>query len=62
MKVKELRNELISVFNNLKKGEIKQSDAKEFANVAGKIISTAKLEIEYNKIMGTKSKIDFLEV
>ena len=60
--VKELRDDLISIYQDLKSGRIGMSEAKELANVSGKIISTAKTQMEYNKMTGNNNgKIKFLE-
>jgi hypothetical protein len=59
----DLRKELAVLFENVKKGHIKAFDAKEMTNMAGKMINSAKLDLEYaimqRKITGLK--IDFLE-
>ena len=61
--IKELRDEQILVYEQLKQGKIGQSQAKELANVAGKIMGSAKLQMEYNKLVGSKdSPIKFLQV
>ncbi len=61
--IKDLRSEQIEVYTQLKEGKIGQSQAKELANVAGKIMSSAKIQMEYNKMTGNKmSKIKFMEV
>ena len=61
--IKELRDEQILVYDQLKKGKIGQAQAKELANVAGKIMGSAKLQMEYNKMTGSKdSPIGFLTV
>lgn len=57
----DLRNDLLDVYNQLREGEIGQSKAKEMANVAGKIIASAKSQLEYNKWAKTGNKIDFYE-
>lgn len=57
----DLRNDLLDVYAQLRNGEIGQSKAKELANVAGKIISSAKSQLEYNKWAKCDSKIDFFE-
>lgn len=59
--VTELRNELSMVFDDLKDGKIEQSKAKELANIAGKMIKSAAVEIEYCNLMKTKKDIDFLK-
>ena len=43
----KLRSELSKVFNDLKAGSIKSKDAAELANLAGKMISSAKIQVEY---------------
>ncbi|MCZ2339243.1 MAG: hypothetical protein LC127_13840 [Chitinophagales bacterium] len=60
--VKELRDELINSFNDLKSGKIKAKDAKELTNISGKILMSAKIELDYNKYLDRKEVIDFLEV
>ncbi len=57
----DLRNDLIEVYNNLRDGKIGQSKAKEMANVAGKIIASAKSQLEYNKWSKSGKTIDFYE-
>ncbi len=58
--IKKLREELLSVFDRLKNGEIDLKEAAEMNNTAGKIINTARVELEYSKLRGEKPKIDFL--
>jgi len=59
--IKDLRDDQIEVYNSLKSGKIGQSQAKELANVAGKILSSCKIQMEYNKMVGSgKKKIAFL--
>lgn len=60
--IKDLREELIDLFDLLKEGKIKTRDAKEIINCSGKIILSAKTELDYNKYIGKKVQIDFLEV
>ncbi len=54
-----MRNELINTFEKLREGEIGLSEAKQLANVAGKIFSSAKLQLEYNRYAQSKAKIAF---
>ncbi len=61
MNVTELRNQLVEIFDKLRAKEIGVSEAKEMANVSGKIISTAKTQLEYNRYCGSKNAIKFLE-
>ena len=58
--VKDLRDELIVMFDQLKKGEIGLNEAKASSNVAGKIMATAKTQLEYNKYAQSKNVIKFL--
>jgi len=61
MNVTQLRNDLIKVYEQLRKGEIGIQEAKELANVSGKIVSSAKTQMEYNKMTGNKNNtINFL--
>lgn len=57
----ELRNELAAVFAQLKAGEIKPGEAAELANLAGKMISSAKVQVEYYALRKEAPTIDFLE-
>jgi hypothetical protein len=57
----DLRNDLTNVYNSLRNNEIGVNEAKEAANVAGKIIGSAKTQIEYNKMVGSTCKISFME-
>ena len=58
----ELRNSLLDVYDGLRDGKMGIREAKEQANVAGKIIQSAKLQVEYNAYMKTQSPIEFLNV
>lgn len=62
MNVKDLRDSLIESFKDLKVGKLKTKEAKELTNLAGKIILSAKTELDYNKFMKKEIQIDFLEV
>jgi predicted nucleic acid-binding Zn-ribbon protein len=59
--VKDLRDELIDVYNQLRDGELGIREVKERANMAGKIIASAKIQLEYNIYTKSGSKIEFLE-
>lgn len=56
----ELRDELATVFKGLKSGSIKHSDAAELANLAGKMIASAKVQVEYYALRKEKPDIAFL--
>jgi hypothetical protein len=58
--VEELRNELAAVFKELKAGTIKHHEAAELANVAGKMISSAKVQLEYCAARKEQPEIGFL--
>lgn len=59
--MQKLRMELNDVIYRLKTGEITHQEATSFAVIAGKLISSCKVEIEYNVVMQNRKKIDFLE-
>lgn len=57
----ELRSELAQTFAQLKAGAIKPSEAAELANLAGKMIGSAKVQIEYYALRKEAPTIAFLE-
>ncbi len=57
----ELRAELAQVFAQLKAGAIKPGEAAELANVAGKMISSAKVQVEYYALRKESPNIEFLK-
>ena len=57
----ELRAELAQTFARLKAGEIKPSEAAELANLAGKMIGSAKVQVEYYALRKESPRIDWLE-
>ena len=58
---KQLRDDLSDVFDKLRAGEIDRNSAAELANIAGKMISSAKVQVEYFALRKEAPKIDFLE-
>lgn len=60
--IQDLRNDLLDNYNKTKTGEISVGLAKELSNSAGKIISTVKTQIDYNKYVGNTSKIPFMKI
>ena len=58
----ELRAELAQTFAQLKAGEIKPSEAAELANIAGKMISSAKVQVEFYALRKEMPDIKFLMV
>lgn len=56
----ELRNELCSVFDELRNDKLECKQAKELVNAAGKIINSVKLELEYAALRKETPVIEFL--
>lgn len=59
--VTTLRDELAEVFDQLKAGAIKPKEAGELANVAGKMINSAKVQLEYYALRKETPVIEFLK-
>jgi hypothetical protein len=59
--VSELRDQLSQVFADLRGGTIKHNDASELANIAGKMINSAKVQLDYYAHIQSKNKIPFLD-
>lgn len=57
----QLRKELSDTFAQLKSGAIKPSEAAELANIAGKMIASAKVQVEYFALRKESPRIPFLE-
>ena len=57
----ELRDELAQTFAQLKAGAIKPSEAAELANIAGKMIGSAKVQVEYYALRKEQTRIEWLE-
>lgn len=58
--VTELRDQLSQVFSELRSGVVKHSDAAELANLAGKMINSAKVQLEYYALIKEIPTITFL--
>jgi 5-formyltetrahydrofolate cyclo-ligase len=58
--VTELREQLSQVFNELRNNTIKHTDAAELANIAGKMINSAKVQLEYYALRKESPTISFL--
>lgn len=56
----ELRTEMVSVFDQLKSGQIEHKRAKEMSNAAGKIIGSLSLELKYAQQRNQTPDIEFL--
>ena len=59
--VDELRGQLADVFAQLRAGTIKPGEAAELANLAGKMIGSAKVQVEYYALRTEAPIIGFLE-
>lgn len=59
--IKELRESLAENYAKMINKKIPLGMGKEIANMAGKMIASCKIEMEYKTLMGNKDKIDFLE-
>ena len=60
--VVELREELAKVFKDLSVGTTQAKDASEMANLAGKMINSAKVQLEYHALRKDTPSIKFLHV
>jgi hypothetical protein len=58
--VEELRTFLSKELERVSSGEITPAAANASANLTGKILSSVKLELEYNKMAGKNPDIAFL--
>ena len=58
--VEELRDQLAAVFTALQNGVIEHKDAAELANLAGKMINSAKVQVEYYALRKEAPNIPFL--
>ncbi len=59
--VEDLRLDVIKIYEELRTGKLGLREAKELNNAAGKILGSAKLELEYNAYTKTQKRILFLE-
>jgi len=58
--VVELRDKLSEVFEGLTNGTVDNKTAAELANVAGKMINSAKAQLDYHALRGDEPSIKFL--
>ncbi len=58
--VTELREQLSQVFYELRNNTVKHTDAAELANIAGKMINSAKVQLEYYALRKETPTISFL--
>jgi phage terminase large subunit-like protein len=59
--IEQLTDELQKIFCEVREKKIGKQEAEVLANVAGKIISSAKTKLDYNKFVGAKRPINFME-
>jgi hypothetical protein len=59
--VDQVRDRLSTIFDQLESGEIDAKKAAEFANLAGKMINSAKVQVEYYALKRELPNIGFLE-
>ena len=60
MKITDLRDDLLKVYADLRSGKLEPREVKELNNTAGKVIASAKVQLEYAGLRGEKPEIDFL--
>jgi hypothetical protein len=61
MNIKELRQDLLSNYESAKNGNMAITKLSALSNTAGRIIQSARAEMEYKRNKGDNSKIPFLE-
>jgi hypothetical protein len=57
----DLRNEMIKTYGELRGGKIDLKQAKEYANICGKVLASAKLQLDYAQFTKSSANIEFLE-
>lgn len=57
----DLTKDLVSSYEQLKAGKITIDEAKAISQSANSIISTCKLQLNYNSYLKSDKKIEFLE-
>lgn len=60
--ISELRAYLANQLSMVAKKEMSPAHANAAANLAGKVLSTVKMEMDYCRLVGAKARIDFLGV
>ena len=58
---KELRKELVNVFNQVKSKDIELKTAKVLVATSDSILKSVKLELDQNKMLSNNKEIDFLK-
>lgn len=60
--IEELRNNLSTLFEQIKTGQMDVKAAAEMNNTAGKIISTLKVQLDYAALRKEAPQIGYLDV
>jgi len=61
MNATELREDLLKVYEGLRNGTMNRRAAVEVNNTAGKIIASAKIQLEYSRLRKETPEIPFLK-
>ena len=59
--INQLRDRLEVLYVNLENGRTRAADAKELANIGGKMISSAKIQLEQKVFLKDTTPIQFLQ-
>ena len=59
--VEDMRQVLSEEIDNLRTGKTTAANVNAIVNASGKILSTVKLEMEYNKLIGKTPNIGFVK-
>ncbi len=59
--ISSLIDDLKKVYEEARNGELKLTDAREIANVAGKLIKASSVKLDYYRYKNSGDEIDFLK-
>lgn len=59
--VKQLRDELVNVFESVRDGKMDVSQGKTLVATSNSMLKSAQLELEHSKLVGIKKEISFLK-
>jgi len=57
--IKDVRKELCKAFEDIRTGELDVKRGAEMSNIAGKIINSLKVQLEYSSLRKESPSIDF---
>lgn len=60
IRVDDIRTILLEEIQNIRNGKTTAANVNAIVNATGKILTTVKMEIEYNKLIGKTPHIDFI--